>query len=75
MNVTILEVQDKICMLKMWFLQFCLFITFLKTLYTCRFLLKSVSLNEFAKKGDTFESCNMEVDQLKYVFHYVLCDF
>lgn len=40
------------------FTAFCVFLAFfLKPLYTYRFPLKSVLLNEFAKKGDTFESC------------------
>lgn len=78
MDVNILEVQDKMCMLRMWFLQICLILTFfLKTLYTCIFLLDSVILTEFAKKGSTFESWyNMEMYQLKdKSFIMFFCDF
>lgn len=42
------------------FTEFCLFLAFfLKPLYMCRFRLKAVPLNEFAKKDDIFESCIM----------------
>lgn len=51
------------CVENVIFTDFCLILTFfLKTLYTCIFLLTSVPLTEFAKKGSTFESWyNMEM--------------
>lgn len=43
------------CVENVIFTDFCLIlIFFLKTLYTCIFLLTSVPLTEFAKKGSTF---------------------
>lgn len=60
------------------FTDFCLILTFfLKTLYTCIFLLDSVILTEFAKKGSTFESWyNMEMYQLKdKSFIMFFCEF
>lgn len=58
------------------FTDFYLFLAlFLKNLYTCGFPLKLVLLNEFAKQGDTFESCHhMEMYQLKdkfFILFYV----